>query len=178
MRRLIPRGFDSGAFAPYGIVIATEGRASESINAGTTQRFPDIAALDLRTPDRDPVLGIYVARARVFPLRIEKLERHRQAAQVFLPLGAQRFIVARPREAKEILKRRLALDEGFVAWVWKDLDYRLGLEQSLITTLEAEARWALREGHVAAGQAIPNYLRFVEPAPLRRAAPGEAPVLQ
>jgi len=93
MRRLIPRGFDSGAFAPYGIVIATEGRASESINAGTTQRFPDIAALDLRTPDRDPVLGIYVARARVFPLRIEKLERHRQAAQVFLPLGAQRFIV-------------------------------------------------------------------------------------
>ena len=93
MRRLIPRGFDSGAFAPYGIVIATEGRASESINAGATQRFPDIAALDLRTPDRDPVLGIYVARARVFPLRIEKLERHRQAAQVFLPLGAQRFIV-------------------------------------------------------------------------------------
>jgi len=93
MRRLIPRGFDSGAFAPYGIVIATEGRASESINAGTTQRFPDIAALDLRTPDRDPVLGIYVARARAFPLRIEKLERHRQAAQVFLPLGAQRFIV-------------------------------------------------------------------------------------
>ena len=93
MRRLLPHGFDGGAFAPYGTVIATEGRASESINAGTTQRFPDLAALDLRTPDRDPFIGIYVARARAFPLRIEKLERHRQAAQVFLPLGAHRFIV-------------------------------------------------------------------------------------
>ena len=93
MRRLLPHGFEGGAFAPYGTVIATEGRLSESINAGTTQRFPDLAALDLRTPDRDPVLGIYVARARAFPLRIEKLERHRQAAQVFLPLGPHRFIV-------------------------------------------------------------------------------------
>jgi len=106
-------------------------------------------------------------------------ERDDDVVRVLRALArAQRFIMARPREAKDILKRRLALDEDFVAWVWQDLDYRLGLQQSLITTLEAEARWALREGHVAAGQAIPNYLRFVEPGPLRRAAPGEAAVLQ
>jgi ABC-type nitrate/sulfonate/bicarbonate transport system substrate-binding protein len=91
---------------------------------------------------------------------------------------AQRFITTRPREAKDILKQRLQLDDAFVNWVWKDLDYRLGLDQSLVTTLEAEARWAVREGHVAPGLAIPNYLRFVEPAPLRRALPGEATLLQ
>jgi ABC-type nitrate/sulfonate/bicarbonate transport system substrate-binding protein len=90
---------------------------------------------------------------------------------------AQRFIAERPRDAKNILKQRLALDDAFVAWVWKDLDYRLGLDQSLITTLEAEARWAVREGHVATAP-IPNYLRFVEPAPLRKAVPGQAPILQ
>lgn len=93
MRRLAPRPLQAGAFAPFGIVIDTAGRAGEPINAGTTLRYSDLAALDLRAVDRDPVLGIYVAQARAFPLRIAKLERHRQAAQVFLPLGSQRFIV-------------------------------------------------------------------------------------
>ena len=93
MRRLAPRPLEAGAFAPVGIVIETAGRAAEPINSGTTQRFSDLAALDLRAADRDPVVGIYVAQARAFPLRIAKLERHRQAAQVFLPLGLQRFVV-------------------------------------------------------------------------------------
>lgn len=93
MRRLAPRALELHAFARFGILIDTEGRAADSINAGTTRRFSDLAALDLRGADRDPVVSIYVAQARAFPMRIAKLERHRRAAQVFLPLGAQRFVV-------------------------------------------------------------------------------------
>ena len=93
MRRLVAEPLGAAAFAPFGTVIDVAGRAPEAINAGTTERYADLASLDLRGPARDPVLGIYVARARAFPLRIERLERHRQAAQVFLPLGAQRFMV-------------------------------------------------------------------------------------
>jgi ureidoglycolate lyase len=47
----------------------------------------------VRGAGRDPALGIYVAKARRFPLRIERLERHRQASQTFLALGAHRFVV-------------------------------------------------------------------------------------
>ena len=93
MRRIQAQPLDSRAFAAFGSVIDTAGRAAEAINDGTTQRFSDLAALDLRAPGRDPVVGIYVAQARAFPLRIAKLERHRQAAQVFLALGLHRFIV-------------------------------------------------------------------------------------
>ena len=93
MRRVVARALDAAAFAAFGTVIDAEGRAAESINDGTTERYADLAALDLRAPDRDPVLGIYVARARAFPLRIAKLERHREAAQVFMPLGNQRFVI-------------------------------------------------------------------------------------
>jgi ureidoglycolate lyase len=93
MRRIAPRPLEAAAFAPYGVVIDAGGRTAEAINDGTTQRFSDLASLDLRTPDRDPVLGIYVAQARRFPLRIARLERHRQAAQVFVPLGSHRFVV-------------------------------------------------------------------------------------
>ena len=93
MRRLEARPLEARAFAPYGIVIDAQGSVAESINDGTTRRFSDLAALDLRGPARDPIVGIYVAQARAFPLRIARLERHRQAAQVFVPLGLQRFIV-------------------------------------------------------------------------------------
>lgn len=93
MRRLEARGITAADFASFGTVIDAQAKAAESINDGTTERHSDLASLDLRAPGRDPVLGIYVAQARRFPLRIAKLERHRQAAQVFLPLGAHRFIV-------------------------------------------------------------------------------------
>jgi ureidoglycolate lyase len=93
MPRIAARPLDAEAFAAYGTVIDAAARAAEMINDGTTQRHSDLARLDLRGPSSDPVLGIYVARARLFPLHIAKLERHRQAAQVFLPLGAHRFVV-------------------------------------------------------------------------------------
>ena len=93
MRRIEARSISRAAFASYGLLIDPDAGTPETINAGTTRRHPDLASLDLRAPDRDPVLGIYVAQARRFPLRLERLERHRQAAQVFLPLGMQAFIV-------------------------------------------------------------------------------------
>jgi ureidoglycolate lyase len=81
------------AFAPFGTLIDAGAVKPEPINDGTTMRHSDLAALDLRGGPSDPVVGIYVASARRFPLRIARLERHQRAAQVFLPLGNHRFVV-------------------------------------------------------------------------------------
>jgi ureidoglycolate lyase len=75
------------------MLIDADSVEAEAINDGTTMRHSDLAALDLGAAAGDPVIGIYVASARRFPLAIAKLERHRQAAQVFLPLGRHRFVV-------------------------------------------------------------------------------------
>jgi ureidoglycolate lyase len=93
MRRLDCQPLTAAAFAPFGQVIDANGVDPEIINDGSTRRHSDLASLDLRGPDRDPVMSIYVASARKFPLGIAKLERHRQASQVFIPLGMHRFIV-------------------------------------------------------------------------------------
>ena len=90
---IVPLEITAEAFAPFGTLIDAGRVKPEAINDGTTMRHSDLAALDLRGSARDPVIGIYVASARRFPLRIAKLERHRQAAQVFLPLGHHRFVV-------------------------------------------------------------------------------------
>jgi ureidoglycolate lyase len=93
MRRLEAQAIDAAQFKPFGQLVDPGSRAPEPINVGTTLRHSDLATLDVRQADRDPVLAIYVAQARRFPLWIEKLERHAQAAQLFLPLGWHRFVV-------------------------------------------------------------------------------------
>lgn len=92
-RSLVAAPLDARSFANYGEVIDLAGRAAEPINEGTTQRYADLLRLDVVGRGNDPVLNLYVAQARGFPLPIRKLERHREAAQVFLPLGPHRFIV-------------------------------------------------------------------------------------
>ena len=90
---IVPVEITAAAFAPFGTLIDAAAVNPEAINDGTTMRHADLARLDLRGSERDPVLGIYVASARRFPLRIAKLERHRRASQVFLPLGSHRFVI-------------------------------------------------------------------------------------
>jgi len=88
---------------------------------------------------------------------------------------AERFIAEQPQRAKQLLQTRTGLDHAFVDTIFPSFTYRLSLEQSLVGTMEGEARWALREGHVASRQKIPNYLDFVESGPLRAAAPSALP---
>jgi NitT/TauT family transport system substrate-binding protein len=88
---------------------------------------------------------------------------------------AERFIAEQPQRAKEIMSARAKLDPAYVDSIFPGFKYRLSLEQSLVSTMEGEARWAMREGHVAADRRAPNYLDYVEAGPLRKAAPHALP---
>ena len=92
-RSLVAAPLDARSFANFGEGIDVAGRTPEAINDGSTSRYSDLLTLDIVGRGRNPVLNLYVAEARRFPLAIRRLERHREAAQVFLPLGAHRFIV-------------------------------------------------------------------------------------
>jgi len=83
---------------------------------------------------------------------------------------AERYIREQPQQAQHLLMERLKLDAAITGTLWPTLNYRLRLEPALIKTLEAEARWALREGYVRM-PSIPNYLGFIHAGPLRAAAP-------
>lgn len=84
---------------------------------------------------------------------------------------AERFIKLEPAKAMVILRNRLQLDQSFIYWIWPRYNYRLSLDQSLLTTLEGEARWARHEGHIKQ-EFSPNYLDYIYTAPLNRVRPG------
>lgn len=84
---------------------------------------------------------------------------------------AQHFIAQQPQRAKALMQARTGTEAAFVEAIFPALEFRLSLDQSLIATMEGQARWALREGHVAAGSKAANFLQLVDPTPLRTAVP-------
>lgn len=84
---------------------------------------------------------------------------------------ACQIIKAEPAYAKGLLAKRSALSEDMINRNWSTLEFEISLKQALLSTLEGQARWALRLNLVK-GQA-PNYLRLIHSQPLRAAQPGQ-----
>ncbi len=83
---------------------------------------------------------------------------------------AEKLIEREPERARAVLAARLRLDAATMATFWGQYNFRLSLDQSLITTLEAQSRWALREGLVKSG-VTPNFLDRLRPGPLKALEP-------
>jgi ABC-type nitrate/sulfonate/bicarbonate transport system substrate-binding protein len=82
-----------------------------------------------------------------------------------------------PDFAKSMLRERLKMDAAEITVLWPDYRFALGLNQSLIATLESTARWAIQEQLVKA-TAVPNYLDFIDVGPLKRVRPAAVTVVK
>ena len=109
-----------------------------------------------------------------FNLVVMRKNAPRQSADLLRMLKAlmraQNLIASDPVKAKRILRDRLQIEPAYIEWIWPRYRYQLALEQSLLTTLESQARWARLEGLVPR-RATPNYLEFLYSAPLRSVQP-------
>ncbi len=91
MPQLLIQPLAATSFAPYGTVIEP-GDASVPINSGTTQKFSDVAEVELDA-DARATMHIYRPETIDLPYRAHMLERHPLASQAFVPLGRFRFVV-------------------------------------------------------------------------------------
>ncbi|MFL6628186.1 MAG: ABC transporter substrate-binding protein [Vitreoscilla sp.] len=90
---------------------------------------------------------------------------------------AQHIIRDEPAAARALLAERLHLAPAVAAAVMDGQDYRVRLDQSLVTTMQGEARWAARVGGGSGGAAV-DVLRSIDPAPLQRVDPGAVGLVQ
>ena len=91
-------------------------------------------------------------------------------------IRAQDFIRSDPRAARALLVARLHLPAAIVAAVVDSQDYRVRLDQSLVTTMQSEARWAARSA--GAARATIDVLGTIDTAPLRRLDPAAVGLAQ
>ena len=103
------------------------------------------------------------------------------------PLTAQRLLRAtqraiewkrtHPQEAVALVAHRLKMDEKVLEALWGNYRHVITLDQSLIVSLEGEARWAIRNG-LSSGGTVPNYLEFLDTSPLDAAMPWSVSIIR
>lgn len=80
-------------------------------------------------------------------------------------------------DAKEILVRFFKKDLQIINSLWADLNFSLSLRQSLLISLESEARWAMERGFVQSRK-IPNYLDYLLLDPLTEVQPSAVTIIR
>ncbi len=93
-------------------------------------------------------------------------------------IRAQRLIAADPAGAARLLAERLHVPQATAAKAMSDQDFRVRLDQSLVTTMDSQARWALHASVDNGGTHGIDLLHVIEPGPLRKAAPDAVGLVQ
>src|SRR5690606_15602857 len=81
------------AFAPFGQVIQTEGARHYPINAGMTERYHDLARVELGGVHPRPLISIFRGQPYALPLDLGLVERHPLGSQAFYPLSDNPWLV-------------------------------------------------------------------------------------
>jgi ureidoglycolate lyase len=98
---LTARPLTKDEFTPFGDVIETADSEHWTINQGFAERYHDLARIDVGAKGGRPLVNLFRAKARNFPMPVRLMERHPLASQAFVPLNPSPFliIVARPGDA-------------------------------------------------------------------------------
>ncbi|WP_153116100.1 ureidoglycolate lyase [Rhodocyclus tenuis] len=124
------------AFAPFGQVIECSGHASYAINAGSSQRFSDLAQLEADTDGR-LALSIFRANAQRTPLTLSCLERHPRGSQAFMPLNGQAFVVVVAEQAPGSARQAAESLRVFVSNGCQGINFRSGVWHHPLLSLGA-----------------------------------------
>lgn len=92
-RTIATEPLSRAAFAPFGQVIELEGAHHYPINAGMTERYHDLARIELGGVHARPLISIFKGLPYTLPLALKLVERHPLGSQAFYPLGDADWLV-------------------------------------------------------------------------------------
>lgn len=85
--------------------------------------------------------------------------------------AANHYILKYPVQAQQIMIKHSNVDQDFIKENWNDYRFTLTLQKSLITTMEGEARWIIREHHVQRDAKMPDVSKLIDASHLNRFSP-------
>jgi len=137
--RLAAAPLTAAAFAPFGDVIEAEGRAQYPINAGTAQRYNDLAKVEVTAAGGRPLISLLKAEPVSLPLRLRLMERHPLSSQAFIPLSSTPFLViVAPPGALDTDRIRAYLSNGR-----QGVNYRTGTWHHPLVALEQTSEFLI-----------------------------------
>jgi ureidoglycolate lyase len=130
--------FTHDVFAPFGDLITLTGAQHYPINDGTTERFHDLALIDISDQDGRPLISLFRSKPRSLPFEIRIMERHPLGSQAFIPLSKDPYlvIVAPSGHFDERTVRVFLAERGegvnYAKDVWHHALFALGQESEFI----------------------------------------------
>jgi len=90
------------------------------------------------------------------------VRKNPQTAQRFLRalIKAEDFVAKNPEEAQSIMSAATKIDAGLIHEVWNAFNYHVVLDQTLLITLEDEARWAMKN-KLTDQTVMPDFMSFI-----------------
>ena len=92
-KTLQPKPLTREAFSRYGDVIELDGAKHFTINQGMTERYHDLANVDVSTEDGKAIVSIFQGQSYDLPIQIKMMERHPLGSQLFFPLNERPYLV-------------------------------------------------------------------------------------
>jgi ureidoglycolate lyase len=123
------------AFAPFGQVVEMAGARHYPINDGMTERYHDLAKIELGGPDPRPLLSIFRGQPYGLPLTLKMVERHPLGSQAFYPLSTRPFLVIAAPDHHGVPQTPRA----FLAAPGQGINFAMNTWHGMLTALEAES---------------------------------------
>lgn len=90
---------------------------------------------------------------------------------------AMDYIASHPKESKQIVMDELKLTAEFIDWVWSDYIFKLGLNQSLMLSVESQAIWAVATQMTQFNE-VPNIEHFIDSRAMLQVMPNAVNIPQ
>jgi len=90
---------------------------------------------------------------------------------------AMDYIASHPQESKQIVMDELKLTAEFIDWVWSDYIFKLGLNQSLMLSVESQAIWAVAT-QMTKFKEVPNIEHFIDSRAMLQVMPNAVNIPQ
>ena len=75
-------------------------------------------------------------------------------------IQAESYATRHQSEAKAIVRKRMNFDDAYLESLWPRYQFSLSLDQSLITAMEDEARWMIKN-KLTEEKNVPNFLNYI-----------------
>jgi ureidoglycolate lyase len=94
IQTITPKTLTSQAFSAFGDVIEAHAEANTiAINDGYTQRYHDLANVDVNDHGGRALINIFRSTPLSQPIAIKMMERHPHGSQAFIPMGTNPYLV-------------------------------------------------------------------------------------
>ncbi|MCA3556500.1 ureidoglycolate lyase [Aestuariivirga sp.] len=138
MRMMRPSPLTREAFRPFGEVIEMDGSAHFTINQGFTERFNDLAPVDVSMEGGGPNVSLFLGQPRPAPIRITLMERHPLGSQAFIPLQDRPWLVLVAESVHDFASYRAFTCSGL-----QGVNYARNVWHHPLLVLDADSRFLI-----------------------------------